>query len=455
MSNAPDYYQTLRISKQSSAVEIKRAFRRLARQFHPDLHPNNPDAAAQFKQISQAYEILGDPERRSHYDTRFTDTTTAPEPAPAQSYGTLYRQATEKLTRLEYRDAIADFTRAIALSPESLEAYLGRCKAYDGVKDDRAVLDDCFQILQRDPKSVQAYLFQGQARLRLGYGESAIDAYTQAIALDDTLAIVYVRRAQARLELQDTALAYPDFKKAQSLYRAQQNWTQVQQVERLILGLKRPNPSDRATSLRTETFSPETFSPESFSTVSFSSRPSTQNYWALAFGSIPRLVFNPSDNLLPTFTRLTPRPAALTGILYGLLMVGFLVLGYTTQLSSGFRPLSTELWRVGLMGGATYLSLVLACAIARLLARGRGSIAGDFFLAGVAALPMAALALGGIFISGMGGDILRVITGCYSVLILYIGFTQISDMNGPKAMAAVPCMILTCFGIAVWVARSV
>ena len=107
------------------------------------------------------------------------------------------------------------------------------------------------------------------------------------------------------------------------------------------------------------------------------------------------------------------------------------------------------------MGGATYLSLVLACAISRLLARGRGSVAGDFFLAGVAALPMAALALGGIFISGMGGDILRVITGCYSVLILYIGFTQISDMNEPKAMAAVPCMILTCFGIAVWVARSV
>jgi curved DNA-binding protein CbpA len=455
MSNDSDYYQILRISKQSSVVEIKRAFRRLARQFHPDLHPNNPEAAAQFKQISEAYEILGDPERRSHYDTRFTDAPAEPKPAPAQSYATLYRQATDKLSRLDYRDAIADFTRAIALSPESLEAYLGRCKAYDGIKDDRAVLDDCFQILQRDPKSVHAYLYQGQARLRLGYGESAIDAYTQAIALDDTLAIAYVRRAQARVELQDIDLAYPDFKKAQSLYRTQQNWTQVQQVERLILGLKRPKPSDRAASSSPERFSPEFFGSESFSPDSFSSRPSNQSYSALAFGSIPRLVFNPSDHLLTTFTRLTPRPAALTGILYGLLMVSFLVLGHAAQLSSGFRPLSTELWRVGLMGGATYLSLVLGCAIARQLARGRGSFAGDFFLAGVAALPMAALALGGIFISGMGGDILRVITGCYSVLILYIGFTQISGMNEPKAMVAVPCMILTCFGIAAWVARSV
>jgi tetratricopeptide (TPR) repeat protein len=444
MSNVPDYYQILRISKQSSVVEIKRAFRRLARQFHPDLHPNNPDAAAQFKQISEAYEILGDPERRSHYDTRFADTPTEPEPAPAQSYGTLYRQATEKLTRRDYRDAIADFTQAIALSPESLEAYLGRCKAYDAVKNDRAVLDDCFQILQRDPKSVQAYLYQGQARLRLGYGESAVDAYTQAITLDDTLAIAYVRRAQARLALQDIDLAYPDLKKAQSLYRAQQNWTQVQQVERLILGLKRPKSSENATS----------FSTESFSTASFSSRPSNQSYSALAFGSIPRLVFSPSDNLLPIFSRLTPRPAAWTGILYGLIMVGCIVLGHAAQLSSGFRPLSTELWRVGLIGGAAYLSLVLVCAIARLLARGRGSVAGDFFLAGVAALPMAALALGSIF-SGMGGDILRVITGCYSVLILYIGCTQISDIDEPRAMVAVPCIILSCFGIAAWVARSV
>jgi curved DNA-binding protein CbpA len=465
MSNDPDYYQILRVSKQSSLVEIKKAFRRLARQVHPDLHPNNPEAAAQFKRISEAYEVLSDPDRRSHYDTRFTDTPAEPEPSPAKSYGTLYRQATDKLTRLEYRDAIADFTRAIALSPESLEAYLGRCKAYDGVKDDRAVLDDCFQILQRDPKSVHAYLYQGQARLRLGYGESAIDAYTQAIALDETLAIAYVRRAQARIELRDVDLAYPDLKKAQSLYRAQQNWTQVQQAERLILGLKRPKPSDRAASSspkssRPESFStasssPESFSPESFSTASFSSRPSTQSHWALAFGSIFRLVFNPSDHLLPTFSRLTPRPAAWTGILYGLMMVGCIVLGRTAQLSSGFRPLNTELWRVGLMGGAAYLSLVLACAIARLLARGRGSFAGDFFLAGVVALPMAALALGGIFISGMGEDILRVITGCYSVLILYMGCTQISDMDEPRAMVAVPCIILTCFGIAAWVARAV
>jgi tetratricopeptide (TPR) repeat protein len=240
MANASNYYRVLNVSRQASQPEIKKAFRRLAREFHPDLHPNNPEAAAKFKQISEAYEVLGDPQRRSHYDARFEDTTADPKTSASGSYSVLYQQAQDKLSRRAYQDAIQDFTQAIALSPDSIEAYLGRCKAYDAVQNDRAVLDDCFQILQRASKSAQAYLYQGQARLRLGYIQSAIDAYTQAIALEDSFALAYVRRAQARLELQDAALAYPDLKKAQGLYRTQQNWSQVQQVERLIRGLKLP-----------------------------------------------------------------------------------------------------------------------------------------------------------------------------------------------------------------------
>jgi curved DNA-binding protein CbpA len=442
MTNAPNYYRILNISKYASRTDIKKAFRRLAREFHPDLNPNNLEAAAKFKQISEAYEVLGDPERRSHYDTRFENTAAQQEPATTQSYAALYQQAQDKLLRREYQDAIQDFTQAIALSPQSIEAYLGRCKAYDGLKANQAVLDDCFQILQRDPKSTQAYLYQGQARLRLGYPQSAIDAYTQAIALEDTLAVAYVRRAQARLELQDTALAYPDLKKAQGLYRAQQNWTQVQQVERLVLGLKRPKSFENATSFNTE---------------SFGSRPSTQSYWALAFGSIPRLVFNPSDNLLPTFAKLTSVSAGWTGLLYGLMAVVCLLMANAAPQSTPLGYVSEVLWKLGVNGCAAYLGLAVASAIARLLMGGRGSLAGDLYLAGVAALPMAVLVLGSSIASTFGivWEILKITTGCYTVLILYIGCTQINNIGEPKAMFAVPSMIFASFSAWALVARLI
>jgi curved DNA-binding protein CbpA len=441
MANASNYYRILNVSSHASSIEIKKAFRRLAREFHPDLHPNNPEAAAKFKQISEAYEVLGDPQRRSHYDSRFENTTAQPQPS-SRSYVTLYQQAQDKLARRAYQDAIQDFTEAIAQSPDSIEAYLGRCKAYDAVQNNRAVLDDCFQILQRDSKSAQAYLYQGQARLRLGYIQSAIDAYTQAISLEDSFALAYMRRAQARLELQETASVYPDLKKAQSLYRAQQNWTQVQQVEKLIRGLKLPQSSTSAT--------------VSYSTPSYS-RSTTQNFWALALGKIASLVLNPSDNLLPTFAKLGPSRSAGTGLLYGLIAVGCLLLTSTTPQMTPLGYVREDLWKVGLMGCAAYMGCALAGMLARLLMGGRGSFAGDLFVSGVAALPMAILALssGTAVNFGIIWEILKITTGCYSVLILYIGCTQIGNIDESKAMVAVPGIIFASFSASALVTRFI
>merc|ERR1712137_682743 len=60
-------FSALEIPKNASATEVKAAYRRLALQWHPDRNPNNPEAEERFKEISQAYEILRNPEQRKMY----------------------------------------------------------------------------------------------------------------------------------------------------------------------------------------------------------------------------------------------------------------------------------------------------------------------------------------------------------------------------------------------------
>ncbi len=68
MQNFRNYYQILDISKDASLDEIKKAYRRLARQFHPDVNPGNKEAEEKFKDINEAYDILSDLEKRAQYD---------------------------------------------------------------------------------------------------------------------------------------------------------------------------------------------------------------------------------------------------------------------------------------------------------------------------------------------------------------------------------------------------
>src|SRR6202048_3673043 len=63
-----DYYKTLGVERGASQADIKSAYRKLARKYHPDVNPNNKDAEARFKQINEAYQVLSDPAKRKKYD---------------------------------------------------------------------------------------------------------------------------------------------------------------------------------------------------------------------------------------------------------------------------------------------------------------------------------------------------------------------------------------------------
>lgn len=68
MADKRDYYEVLGVAKNASADDLKKAYRKLAKQYHPDVNPGDAAAEAKFKEVNEAYEILNDPARRQRYD---------------------------------------------------------------------------------------------------------------------------------------------------------------------------------------------------------------------------------------------------------------------------------------------------------------------------------------------------------------------------------------------------
>ncbi|HAA42574.1 MAG TPA: molecular chaperone DnaJ, partial [Ruminiclostridium sp.] len=68
MAQKRDYYEVLGVDRNASEAEIKKAYRRLAKMYHPDMNPNDKTAEAKFKEAAEAYEVLSDPQKRAQYD---------------------------------------------------------------------------------------------------------------------------------------------------------------------------------------------------------------------------------------------------------------------------------------------------------------------------------------------------------------------------------------------------
>ena len=68
MATKRDYYEVLGVNKNATDDELKSAFRKAAKKYHPDLNPDNKEAEAKFKEVNEAYEILSEKQKRAQYD---------------------------------------------------------------------------------------------------------------------------------------------------------------------------------------------------------------------------------------------------------------------------------------------------------------------------------------------------------------------------------------------------
>src|SRR3979490_3584982 len=88
MPTTQDYYDTLKVDKKASQDEIRKAYRRLARKYHPDLNPGDKAAEDRFKKLQEAYDVLSDPKKRQMYDQHgFYSDNFNPNAAPPSGGG--------------------------------------------------------------------------------------------------------------------------------------------------------------------------------------------------------------------------------------------------------------------------------------------------------------------------------------------------------------------------------
>jgi len=103
-----DYYAILGVARDASEKEIKSAYRKLARQYHPDINPGDKNAEATFKKINEAYEVLSDKEKRRKYDQYGDQWQYAEQFAQAKSQAQNWRQSQSSSTFTFETDDILD-----------------------------------------------------------------------------------------------------------------------------------------------------------------------------------------------------------------------------------------------------------------------------------------------------------------------------------------------------------
>jgi tetratricopeptide (TPR) repeat protein len=428
MQDSRDYYKILEVSRKATTEEIKKAYRRLAREYHPDLHPNNSAAQERFKEICEAYEVLSDSVQRTQYDQGFDPKSFFGEKEGTSPQDFYVRAAAKALTK-DYQGAIEDYTQAIELNSQFAEAYLKRGAIRYKLGDDREALKDCNLALSINPNLAQAYYYQGRARYRLGYTQAAIEAYTQAIAKESDRAEAYYHRGLANEDVQEIALAVEDLQKAAELFSEQGDRTGYRLARDTLKALNGTSGKLKKSSNKNPIAGVSTLLGDTLRTF--------QSF-----------AFNPGGGLLPSFARLDKRQAVAVGIVFAgianLCFVSGTYLGWQDLLEDYFPKVS--ILKLVAVGVVPFVTLALLSAIARLVTRRPGSVAGDIFLAGASLLPVGLVILASSLSTYLPSNTLLVLTvfaSCYTILTLYSGCTQISNLSERVAALLVPIVLLT------------
>ncbi|PSF39242.1 hypothetical protein C7H19_00170 [Aphanothece hegewaldii CCALA 016] len=426
MANSQNYYEILQVSQNATLQEIKIAFRRLARQYHPDLHPNQPTATEQFKKLYQAYEVLNDPQQRQKYDQEINLQFVQNDLEETNHFNQqdFYHRGIRKTQNKEYESAIEDYNKVIQNNPNFWEVYLKRAEAYYQLFKDNSVLEDCQTVLRLNPNSSQAYYFLGLSRQRLGYTQSAIDAYNKAIKIDNKMPQFYQKRGYAYEELANYSQAINNFKMAISLYRKNREAQNISVIKQKIYDLTQKKQNSKLqwlTNIIDNTFG-----------------------LFLKFILASWLILkHPQEGLLLAFMSLDKIQALLIGIIYGLIAVWLWTISHKLLL---FYEI--------ILGLLPFISISLSSGLGRRLTKSYGYLVGDIFLGGFASLLISLIFYVNLSNNNLPEAILLSLT---FILLFYLGYslkngyTQISNISSKLNVLFVTCVLsLIIYFLIVW-----
>lgn len=442
MAHKTDYYSILQVSSQATSEDIKLSFRRLARQYHPDLNPDNPETAERFKQISEAYEILSDEIKRRRYDTNrsleqktsyttYTTTSDTKVTTKVSQAKDFYFRGVAKTKNRQYKKAIKEYSRAIELDPKFIEAYLKRSEMRYKLGDNQGVLDDCYQIIKIKSSVPKAYYYQGRARFSLGYVQSAIDSYSEAIRQQPNYAQAYYHRGIAYRDIKDNFLALEDWQIAADLFHNENNPNAYRYTKKQINSLnKNFNLGGNVESV--------------------------MNVFNKALITFLSYIISPASGLLPAFARLSPSQGIGVGLIYGI-SADLCFTASSYLLAGSSYPLMPSVsyfnvWQLLLINFLPFLCLTTMSTIARLINNNQGTLVHDMFLAGTSFLPLGLSFLAmGFITSSQGIPFLPLITllifgFSYGILTLYTNCTQILRLSETKSAFFVPLITAVTVG---------
>jgi curved DNA-binding protein CbpA len=415
MQSSSNYYQILGVSPDATLEEIRQAYRRLARQYHPDLHAGDKASEEKFKEISLAYETLHDPQRRREYD-RHLETETTSDRTVQESY----ERGLKHARRGDSQRAATAFTRAIETRPDFAPAYSERGLARAKLLDYTGAFEDYNQALRLDPDSGQTYGYRGQTRYKLGYLQGAVEDFNQAIARHANFAKAYYYRGLAYRELDDAKAAISDLQVAIDLFDRQ---------------------GDRLRARRTEQILSETRQNSVVARVSWGAN--WLRFPTATVTAFRQFALNPVGGLLPAYARLNATQAIAVS---GILALGFdlcFAIGLYFSLREYYQFEIARFIELAILGLIPWISLSGFSGLARLILRGSGSWTGDLFVAS-ASLWLSGIAL---IVAGLTTNLAIVLIPiafaiCYLILTLYSGYTQILHLSERQAIFAIPIALL-------------